>query len=94
MHWNDFLHPERVAGAVLKLFAVALVLVIVGSELVRAFACVTLPRGMSLWMLPGLALVSIVAYLVREHRMRQSARPRNTRGAERTPLLPRMEDEE
>ena len=94
MHWNNFLHPEQLARTVLKLFAVGLILVIVGSEFTRALACATLPRGTGLWMLPGLAFLSVVAYLVREHRMREPSRPRNTRGAERTPLLPHIEDEE
>ena len=94
MRWSDFLHPERVAQTVLRICAAGLALVIIGSVLTRALACATLPYRTGLWVLPGLAVLSVVAYLVRERRLNARPRPRNTRGAERTPLLPRTLEEE
>jgi len=95
MHWNDFLHPERAAKAVFKLFAVGLVLIIVGSELIRRIACVRLSPGIAgLGMLFSLTLLSIIAYVIRENRRNERTRPPSTRGAERTPLLPRLEEGE
>ncbi len=94
MHLNDFLDPERAVKAMFKLFAAGLVLIIVGSELIRRLAYVTLPPRAGLWVLLGLAPLSIAAYFIREHRMRERLRPRNIRGAERTPILPHIEEDE
>ena len=44
--------------------------------------------------LVGLALVSVLAYAVRERRLGRRERPRRTGGVERKPLLPRREVEE
>jgi|GEM_PF-3190169 len=94
MRLNNFLDPERAVKSMFKLLAVGLVLIIVGSELIRRLASVTLPPRAGLWVLLGLAPLSVTAYLIREHRMGESQRPRNTRGAERTPLLPHIEEDE
>jgi len=91
---NDLLQPERAARKVLGLCAIGFVVLIIGSACARALAGATIEGTSVLWLVPGLALASLGAYLVRERRMRADARSRNTRGAERTPLLPRMEEEE
>lgn len=93
MHWSDFLHPERVARTIFRLFLWTLVVIIVGSELTQAFARVQLPPGEGFTVMLGLGLVSIAAYVIREHRKREHPSPRSTRGAERTPLLPHMEED-
>jgi hypothetical protein len=41
----------------------------------------------------ALIVLSITAYLIRERRLRRSERPRRSGRAERTPVLPRGEDE-
>ncbi len=43
----------------------------------------------------GMLIVSIAAYVIRESRLRQRARPiRHTRGAERTPIMPNHIEED
>lgn len=93
MHWNDLLDPGRAVVALLKLIALIFVVLVIGSVCGRALASAG-SVGDGLWALFGFAVLSAVAYLVRERRLRQPPRPRTTRGAERTPLLPRIEEEE
>jgi cyanate permease len=94
VRWTDFLHPERVFALAAKLFLGLLALIIVASLMLSALAQAQFSPADALGMLAGLAILSIIAYVIREHRKRARPRPRNTRGAERTPLLPQTEEDE
>lgn len=94
MDWTDFTRPERVVALVARLFAAVLVMLMVVSLVTVALSRVHFSIGGGLPILAGLGLLMITAYLVREHRLRERARPRNIRGAERTPLLPHGEEDE
>lgn len=93
MRWTDFLRPERACAVVAKLFLGLFVFILV-AELARpALSRMQLPAIGSLGMVVGVAIVSGIAYVIREHRKGEHPRPRSTRGAERTPLLPHMEED-
>ena len=94
MRWTDFLHPERVFALAAKLFLGLLAFIIVASMILSALARMQFSSADALGMLAGFAILSIIAYVIREHRKRERPRLRNTRGAERTPLLPQMEEDE
>ncbi len=94
MRWTDFLRPERAFALAAKLFLGLLAFLIVASMILAALARVQFSSADALGMLASSAILSIIAYVIRERRKRVRPRPRNTRGAERTPLLPQMEEDE
>lgn len=94
MHWTDFLRPERAFAFVAKLFFGILALLIIASLIFPVLGRMQFSGIDQLGVLVGLMFLSAIAYLVRERRLNARPRPRNTRGAERTPLLPRTLEEE
>ena len=94
MHWTDLTRPEGAFALVARLFAALLVMRMVVSLVTVAFSRIHFSMGGGLPILAGLGLLIIAAYLIREHRLRERVRPRNTRGAERTTLLPHLEEDD
>ncbi len=94
MRWTDLLRPERAFAAVMKIFLGLFVLLLVSQLVFVGLSQITLSVGDSFGMLVGLGLLSVIAYIIRERRKRERPRPRSTRGAERTPLLPPMEEDQ
>ncbi len=92
MKLDDFLDPERGPEALVRLAACALVIVVVGG-LVATILSQLRATDLLLAML-FLAIMSPVAYAVRKKRLGHDDHPRARRGAERTPLVPPMEDDE
>lgn len=80
MRWSDLLNPEKLLAMLFKLLAVFFVLLFVLQFLLTTDGAVFLVL---------LSLAAVVAYLIREQRSKEGSRPRSTRGAERTQLLPR-----
>lgn len=80
----------------LKRLAAIFVGVIFGMALFTHLAPALLQSTDQSWLL-ALLILSPVAYFIRESRLRQKRKqPRQTRGAERTPIMPHhaMEDDE
>ena len=94
MHRTDFTRPERAVAFVARLFATILVLLIVVSLVIFALSRVHFSIGGGLPMLVGLGSLCIAAYFIRERRLGAESKPRSTRGAERTPLLPQNTEDE
>ena len=86
MRLSDFLNPERGPAALLRLAFYPLVLLVV-CQLVATILSQLRAVDLLLMFL-GLAVVSPVAYLVRESRRGRPQLQASRRGAERTPLLP------
>ena len=90
MRLRDFANPERGPAALVRLALCPLALV-VAFPLVAAVVS-QLRGGDLLLLLLGLALVSPLAYLIREARRSCPHRQLGRRGAERTPLMPPNEE--
>jgi hypothetical protein len=88
MRWTNFLRPERVCALVAKLFLGLFAFILVAHLILSVIASMRLSAAGSLDLLVALALVSVIAYCIRERRKGKRLKPRSTRGAERTPLLP------
>ena len=86
MRFSDFTDPERGTAALLRLALYPLVLLAI-CQLVATILSQLRAVDLLLMFL-GLAVVSPVAYLVRESRRGRPQRQASRRGAERTPLLP------
>ncbi len=92
MKLDDFLDPERGPEAIVRLAACALVILVVGSLVATVLS--RLKAADLLLAMLLLAMMSPVAYAVRKARQGHNDNLRARRGAERTPLVPPMEDEE
>lgn len=87
MHWNNLLHPERALAIGAKLFLWLLAFILVSSVALQKLAHSQFSVGDSIGLFAVLMLVSVGAYLIREHRMKRRPAVRSTRGAERTPVM-------
>ena len=88
MRIDDFARPENMVRGAVKLLVGLLVLLLLPTllqDLIRAIP------GLAVVM--GLAIVSLVAYAVRESGRTRSRRTQQTGGAERTPVLPTDEED-
>ena len=94
MHWSDLTRPERALALTAKLFFGLFIFIVGVSMMLSILAKIQFSVVDLVGFLIVLALVSVTAYYIRERRNRERPRPRNTRGAERTPLLPAIEEEE
>lgn len=91
MRFSDFIDPERGPATLVRLAIYALVLVVACqalSVMIRQIRAADF-----FFALLGIALVSPLAYFIREARRGHPLRHGTPRGAERTPLLPRNEED-
>jgi len=88
MHIDDFARPENMIRGAVKLFVGLLALL-----LLPALLQVLIRAIPGLAMVMGLAIVSLVAYAVREGGRTRSRRTQHGGGAERTPVLPTDEED-
>ena len=91
MRFSDFIDPEKGPAALLRLALYPLIFIVACEAL--AMIASQLRAVDLLLMFLGLALVSPLAYLIREARQSRPHRQVSRRGAERTPLLPPNEEE-
>jgi hypothetical protein len=88
MRIDDFARPENMIRAALKLFVLILALL-----LLPALLQVLIQAVPGLAVIIGLAMVSLVAYAVREGGRTRSRRTQQSGGAERLPVLPTDEED-
>ena len=88
MRIDDFARPEIMSRGAVKLFVGLLALL-----LLPALLRILMGAVPGLGMVMGLAVVSLVAYAVRESGRTRSRRTQQTGGAERTPVLPTDEED-
>jgi len=88
MRIDDFARPENMIRGAVKLFAGIFALL-----LLPALLQVLIRAVPGLGIVMGLAMVSLIAYAVREGGRTRSRRPQQSGGAERTPVLPTGEED-
>ena len=92
MRFSDLIDPERGPATLVKLALYPLIFVVVFS-LVLTLLSELPPLGV-LALFGLMLLLSPAAYLVRQSRQRRPQRQGARRGTERTPLLPRNEEDQ
>jgi len=88
MRIDDFVRPETMIRGAVRLFVGILALLLLPALLQILMRAIP---GLAVVM--GLAVVSLVAYAVRESGRTRSRRTQQTGGAERTPVLPTDEED-
>ncbi|MCI0721086.1 MAG: hypothetical protein L0338_19265 [Acidobacteria bacterium] len=91
MHWKDLFNPDKVIAAAFKVFLALLAVMFVMQLLVAALSRASakdIVLVLFCW-----AVVSVVAFYIRERRRGQKQQPRRVHGAERTPLMPTRKGE-
>ena len=88
MRIDDFARPENLIRGVVKLFVVILALL-----LLPALFEVLVKALPGLAVIAGLALASFAAHAARERERARPRRPQQAGGAERTPVLPTIEED-
>jgi len=88
MRIDDFARPETIIRGAAKVFVGILALLLLPALLQLLIRAVP---GLAVVM--GLAMVSVVAYAVREGGRSRSRRTQQSGGAERTPVLPADEED-
>lgn len=91
MRWTDLFDIDKILKATVKCFFGVLALILTFQLLIIALSRAS--DAELAGVLVGLGLLSFVAYFVRERRLAKASRHRSTRGVERTPLLPRNEED-
>lgn len=92
MRFSDLFHPERGPAALLKLALCPLILLIVFQFVLCSLT--QLPPLAGLGLLCLVLFLSPLAYLIRRSRQGRPQQQRTRHGAERTPLVPRNEEDE
>ena len=88
MNWRELLNPDAHLARAFKLFLLILAVLLLAS-LLGAFVT-HVPSGA---LLLSIICLSLIAHWLRKRRLPRRERRRQTRGAERIPVLPRIEEE-
>ncbi len=92
MRFGDLVNPERGPRTLLKLVLFPLILLIVFRFVLCSLT--QLPPEAGFVLLCIMLLLSPLAHLIRRSRQGRPQQQRTRRGAERTPLVPRNEEDE